>query len=111
MLIDLRLDLFLLSDRILVALFLISPKQSYGFSQLLEAHAVDTYGEFVDENEELLKTLPVPQVAHVYFNEFLFYYQEIQVTATHEGGKDRPVLNSLYDVFANILEDEVRFLS
>ena len=92
--------------RILVALFFVSPKQSYGFSLLLESHAVDTYGEFVDANEEVLKTLPVPDVAFEYFNNFLFYYQEMQVTG--EGSKERPQLESLYDVFANILADEVR---
>jgi hypothetical protein len=29
----------------------------------MQAHAVDTYGEFVDANEELLKSLPPPLVA------------------------------------------------
>lgn len=91
-----------------MALFFISPKQSYGFSQLLEAHAVDTYSEFVETNVDVLQTLPVPEVAHEYFSEFLFYYQEIQVREAHDGGKPRPQLNSLYDVFKNILEDEVR---
>lgn len=31
--------------------------------RLLEMHAVDTYGEFVDANEEFLKTIPAPPVA------------------------------------------------
>ncbi len=88
---------------VLVALFFISPKQSYGFSLLLEAHACDTYGQFVDENAEKLKTLPVPEVAHVYFNDFLFYFQEFQVSEQQRG---RPKLDSLYDVFVNILADE-----
>lgn len=30
-----------------VALYIISPKRSYNFSELLEAHAVDTYGRFL----------------------------------------------------------------
>jgi len=35
--------------------------------QLLQAHAVDTYGEFADANEELLKTMPPPLVALQYY--------------------------------------------
>lgn len=30
---------------ILVVLFVVSPKLAYNFSELIEAHAVDTYGE------------------------------------------------------------------
>ena len=40
-----------------------SPTLAYNFSELIEAHAVDTYGQFVDENEEILKQLPPPRVA------------------------------------------------
>lgn len=35
--------------------------------QLIEAHAVDTYGEFVDANESLLRQLPPPLVAVTYY--------------------------------------------
>lgn len=42
---------------ILVVLYLVSPATSYKFSELLEGHAVDTYGEFLDANEALLRTL------------------------------------------------------
>lgn len=52
---------------ILVGLFVASPKLAYNFSELIEAHAVDTYGEFADANEELLKTLPPPFVAAQYY--------------------------------------------
>ncbi len=92
-------------------LFFISPKQSYAFSQLLESHAVDTYSEFVHANAEVLKSLPVPAVAHVYFNEFLFYYYEFQTSEEGDSGnresRVRPQLSSLFDVFQNILADEV----
>ena len=36
-------------------------------SELIEAHAVDTYGEFVDANEELLRELPPPFSAASYY--------------------------------------------
>lgn len=48
---------------VLIAIFLVSPALAYNFSELIEAHAVDTYGEFVDANEEVLKSLPPPLVA------------------------------------------------
>lgn len=75
---------------------------------------MDTYSEFIDSNEDILKALPVPDVAHVYFREFLFYFYEFQVSrkGDEQGGlRDRPQLNSLYDVFVNILEDEVSMLA
>jgi ubiquinol oxidase len=48
----------------LTILWAISPTLAYKFSELLETHAVDTYGQLVDENEELLKKLP-PSVAAI----------------------------------------------
>ena len=47
--------------------YIVSPKEAYGFSVLLESHAVDTYGEFVDANEELLKSLAPPLAAVQYY--------------------------------------------
>ena len=40
---------------VLVLFFLVDPRFSYNFSRLLEMHAVDTYGEFVDANAEVLE--------------------------------------------------------
>jgi hypothetical protein len=50
-----------------IVLFVFSPKLAYNFSELIEAHAVDTYGEFADANEQLLKRLPPPVVAAQYY--------------------------------------------
>lgn len=87
----------------LVLSFLISPTQSYAFSQLLEGHAVDTYAQFLEENEHLLRTLPAPEIAHVYFKEFVYYFEEFQMDETVR----RPSINNLYDVFENIMLDEM----
>ena len=51
---------------VLCGLWLLSPTLAYNFSELIEAHAVDTYGQFVDENEALLRTLPAPRVARAF---------------------------------------------
>lgn len=79
----------------------------------MESHAVDTYEAFLEENESTLKLLPVPEVAHVYFNDFLFYYYEFRASdsdassALDYADRGRPKLESLFDVFQNILSDEV----
>ena len=48
---------------VLIGLWLFSPSVAYNFSELIEAHAVDTYEEFVEANCERLKTLPAPAIA------------------------------------------------
>lgn len=52
---------------ILVILWAFSPSLAYNFSELLESHAVDTYGQFLDENETILKKLPAPIIAKQYY--------------------------------------------
>ena len=39
----------------------------YTFSELIEAHAVDTYAQFADENREALAKLPAPEVIRNYY--------------------------------------------
>lgn len=51
----------------LVVLWMISPTLGYKFSELLETHAVNTYSQFLDENEELLSELPASAVAVEYY--------------------------------------------
>lgn len=103
---------FLVLCRCLVILFFISPTESYRFSQLIETHAVDTYAEFLEANEALLRSLPVPSVAREYYDNFMYYFQEFQLSADGESAERtrRPEINSLYDVFQNILLDEVSAL-
>lgn len=98
-----------LSIRFLIALFLVSPTESYRFSERLEGHAVDTYEQFLHENEKRLRKLPVPDVAHDYFDNFLYYFEEFQLSREENLGaprRPRPKLESLYDVFENIVKDE-----
>lgn len=90
---------------ILVLLWLCSPTIAYNFSELIEAHAVDTYAQFVDENEEILKQLPAPRVAKAYYNSpNLYLFDEFQTS--RPAGSRRPDANTLYDVFSNIRDDE-----
>lgn len=65
---------------ILIALWLVSPAWAYNFSERIEAHAVDTYQTFLDENADLLQELPAPLVAQLYYTGGdLYMFDEFQV--------------------------------
>ncbi|KAK9804979.1 hypothetical protein WJX73_006746 [Symbiochloris irregularis] len=89
-----------------ILLFVFSPSLAYVFSELVEGHAVDTYGQFLDQNEEALKQLPPPAVALEYYKAKDMYLFD----ALHlDGGlvnPRRPSCNNLYEVFRNIRDDE-----
>lgn len=90
---------------VLVALWLISPALAYNFSELIEGHAVDTYGQFVDQNAELLKSMPAPRIAVEYYEAAdLYLFDEFQTA--REVCSRRPQIRSLFDVFSNIRDDE-----
>eukprot|EP00290_Baffinella_frigidus_P017839 CAMPEP_0180218864 /NCGR_PEP_ID=MMETSP0987-20121128/18016_1 /TAXON_ID=697907 /ORGANISM="non described non described, Strain CCMP2293" /LENGTH=743 /DNA_ID=CAMNT_0022179137 /DNA_START=40 /DNA_END=2271 /DNA_ORIENTATION=- len=87
-------------------IWLLSPSFAYNFSELIEFHALDTYGEFVDANEELLRRLPPPQEALDYFcSPDMYIFDEFQTG--REPRTRRPKIESLYDVFCNIRDDEL----
>lgn len=89
----------------LVVLYLASPAMAYNFSELLETHAVDTYTQFLDENAERLKELSPPGVAVQYYRDGdMYLFDEFHTDRGPE--TRRPPVSSLYDVFANIRDDE-----
>ena len=78
---------------------------SWQFSELIEAHAVDTYAEFVDANREALAKLPAPRVTRLYYTGAdLFLFDEFQTSRAR--GSRRPPCKTLLDVFTNIRDDE-----
>ena len=90
---------------ILILVFLGSPRVAYQFMELLEAHAVDTYGTFVRENRERLRELPPPSVARSYYKTGdLYLFDDFQVSRVP--GSRRPPCDNLLDVFQNICQDE-----
>ena len=116
---------------VLCGLWMASPSLSYKFSEMLETHAVDTYGQFIDENEEKLKKLPPSMIAVEYytvglsdpmFGEYQTRHGTVQGGDSSEAvasilrGKDGQRINgvrkpgtnmkSLYDVFTAIRNDE-----
>lgn len=87
-------------------LFLFSPFLAYNFSELIEAHAVDTYLQFAEENKELLMSLPPPvQAVEYYCKGDLYMFKEFQTSAS--ALDRRPTITNLYDVFSNICRDEM----
>ncbi|GFR44103.1 hypothetical protein Agub_g5265 [Astrephomene gubernaculifera] len=92
---------------ILLVLYVFSPELAYNFSELIEYHAVDTYGEFVDANEQLLKSLPPPLVAAMYYrSQDLYMFDSFQTSQSAQAPR-RPPCSNLYDVFRNICDDEM----
>jgi ubiquinol oxidase len=66
---------------VLVILFMVSPRLAYMCSELLELHAVDTYDEFFQSNEQVLKELPLTSVAREYNpNALTFYDVFVQIS-------------------------------
>ena len=89
----------------MVLSYVLSPPLAYAFSELVEGHATDTYTQFVEENEEALKSMAAPRVALEYYKSGdLFYFDEL-VTAA-DGERRRPDVRNLFDVFAAIRDDE-----
>ena len=91
----------------LVGCYLVSPQWSYKFSEMLEQHAVNTYSQFLEENAERLKGLPAPDVAVNYYTGPDLYLFDLDSSMVR--GNDpprRPPVDSLYDVFLNIRDDE-----
>lgn len=94
-------------------LWMASPTLSYKFSEMLETHAVDTYGQFIDENAEALKKLPPSLTALEYYtvgvsDPMFGEYQTSSVKSLDDAGIRKPGLNmrTLYDVFLAIRADE-----
>lgn len=94
-----------------VLVYFISEEAAYHLSELIEDHAFETYDGFLKNHGDRLKQLPVPQIAIKYYvedNPFLF---DLFCTVKDKDSKrnfseQRPQLDSLYDVFVNIRDDE-----
>ena len=90
---------------IVVGLYIVTPRNAYHFMELVEQHAYHTYDQFLQENEADLKAKPAPQVAIAYYRDGdLYMFDEFQ-TGTSPNSR-RPKVDTLYDVFINIRDDE-----
>jgi len=92
-----------------IGVYSISEQAAYHLSELIEDHAFNTYNTYLTKNEEMLKTLPVPKVAIKYYEEDNPYLFD-KFCTVKDGADDfssqRPKLETLYDVFVNVRNDE-----
>ncbi len=93
-----------------VAVYIWKEPAAYHLSELIEDHAYDTYDNFLKEYASRLKETPVPDIARKYYERedpFLF---DLFCTVKEDSGNlfssRRPQLETLYDVFTNIRDDE-----
>lgn len=90
-----------------IGFYMLAPKNAYQFSELVEWHAVDTYCQFFETNEKVLREIPPVRVAVEYYrNEDLYMFDEMQ-TCSQPTQPRRPECNNMYDVFVNIRDDEI----
>jgi ubiquinol oxidase len=91
--------------------WLASPAVAYNFSELIEAHAVDTYAQFADENKNALRALPAPRVAKAYWTSDDLYLFDAFQSARPRRQLRRPRVRSLHDVFCAIRDDEAEHVA
>mmetsp|Transcript_18951 Transcript_18951/g.29617 ORF Transcript_18951/g.29617 Transcript_18951/m.29617 type:complete len:325 (+) Transcript_18951:114-1088(+) len=93
------------------AVYAFNEQAAYHLSELIEDHAFDTYNKYLTDHEEMLKSKPVPEIARKYYvedNPFLFDLFCTVKDKDDDGNfsNRRPQLDSLYDVFVNVRDDE-----
>lgn len=90
---------------IIVLLYFVSPKSAYHFMELVEGHAYRTYDKYLKECEAELKAKPATPVAISYYRDGdLYMFDEFQTSYRPE--ERRPAVDTLYDVFVNVRDDE-----
>mgnify|MGYP002881810970 CR=1 FL=1 len=94
-----------------VGVYAFSEQSAYHLSELIEDHAFSTYSKFLGEHEAKLKMMPVPAIARKYYEEdnpFLFdlFCTVPEPDETGVYSARRPKLETLFDVFINVRNDE-----
>ena len=94
-----------------ICVYFLSESAAYHLSELIEDHAFNTYDGFLKNHGDRLKQMPVPSIAEKYYvddNPFLFdlFCTVKETSADGNFSARRPKLESLYDVFVNVRDDE-----
>jgi len=101
-----------------VTCYMFNPTLAYNLNQAVEEHAYETYDAFLNMFESELKEKDAPEVARKYYRDGDLYLFDEMHTCTRSGsmsiqGDDsasppfrRPKVDTLYDVFVAIREDE-----
>lgn len=91
---------------VIAALYLVAPRSAYHFMELVEGHAYATYDNFLKAEADSLKAQPAPAVAVKYYRDGdLYMFDEFQTAQV--AAERRPQVDTLYDVFVAIRDDEM----
>jgi ubiquinol oxidase len=97
-----------------VVMFIVSEKAAYHLLELIEEHAYQTYDSFLRSHEEELHQAPVPPSARIYYESDSPHLMSmfgdgnsfISQMCGNSSGVTPGRLQSLYDVFVRIRDDE-----
>jgi ubiquinol oxidase len=105
-----------------VACYMANPTLAYNLNQAVEEHAYETYNQFLKEFELELKEKESPEIARKYYRDGdLYLFDEMHTCLqgsnneidtsrglgeTASSSSRRPKVDTLYDVFVAIREDE-----
>lgn len=93
-----------------MVVYMINPTLAYNVNQAIEEEAHATYSNFLNEHEELLKSLPAPKVAKEYYTGgdlYLWDEMHTEGCSPTKGSHRRPKMETLYDAFSAIRDDEL----
>ncbi|MFQ3614871.1 MAG: alternative oxidase [Cyanobacteriota bacterium] len=91
---------------IITFIYLVHPRAAYHFMELVEQHAYKSYDAFLNSHEAELKAQPATDVAIRYYRDGdLYMFDEFQTAQVP--AERRPQMNTLYDVFVAIRDDEM----
>ena len=102
---------------VVVVLYIVSPATAYHLNQCVEEHAYETYTDFIERNECMLKSKPAPEVAIQYYEKDVLFNHpdDANVYSNVVSSVDDKVIpivkrpqniETLYDTFVNIRADE-----
>jgi len=103
-----------------VVCYMSNPTLAYNLNQAVEEHACETYEHFLSDFEEELKSKDAPKIAIEYYKEGNMHLFDEMHTCSDPGGygdtpivlnedgipRRRPKMDTLYDAFSAIRDDE-----
>ena len=93
---------------IVVALYMANPTFAYNLNQAVEEEAYQTYDNFLSSQGEFLKSQPAPSVAKEYYTgDDLYLFDAMHYDESGARGTRRPKMETLYDTFLAIRDDEL----
>jgi ubiquinol oxidase len=92
-----------------IALYMYNPTVAYNLNQAVEEEAYSTYANFVEKNGGFLQTQPAPLAAKKYYTgNDLYLFDAMHFDSAGRGEQARrPKMETLYDAFVAVRDDEL----